>query len=140
MAQTAPRPRRSSAAKPASPGTQDRVNAVSPAWEPQRQAEFLVLRYGGGTNLARVLGVSKSQPSRWARGEEVPSAAVAVKMLNLAAVLRSALLLWEPDVAVVWMESPNAHLEHARPIDVVMARGAGDVLGAIDAELAGAPS
>ena len=57
---------------------------------------------------------------------------------DTASVLRRALLVWEPPVAVVWLRSPNAFLGDARPIDLAVSRRAGEVLGALDAALAGA--
>jgi uncharacterized protein (DUF2384 family) len=111
--------------------------ASQPAWEPREQTHFLLTYYGGVTKLASALAVSKSQPSRWKTGAEVPSLATAKKILDLEAVLRRALLLWEPDVARIWLESSNAYLNHARPIDVVMTRGPSEVIEALDSALAG---
>jgi uncharacterized protein (DUF2384 family) len=111
--------------------------SVEPAWQPKEQTQFLIDNYGGVTKLAAVLEVSKSQPSRWKDGVEVPSLAAAKKILDLAAVLRRALLLWEPEVARIWLESSNAYLDHARPIDVVMSRGPSEVIEALDSALAG---
>ena len=111
--------------------------ATQPAWEPREQTQFLLTYYGGVTKLAAVLGVSKSQPSRWKTGVEVPSLAMAKKILDLEAVVRRALLLWEPEVARIWLESSNAYLAHARPIDVVMTRGPSEVIEALDSALAG---
>jgi hypothetical protein len=108
-----------------------------PAWQPQQQTQFLIDYYGGVTKLATVLDVAKSQPSRWKSGVEVPSLATAKKILDLEAVLRRALLLWEPQVARIWLESSNAYLDHARPIDVLMTRGPSEVIEALDSALAG---
>jgi uncharacterized protein (DUF2384 family) len=122
------------------PGTaakRSRARRPEPAWQPQQQTRFLLEYFGGVTSLADALGVAKSQPSRWKDGAEVPSLPTAKKLLDLDAVLRRALLLWEPDVARIWLRSPNAYLDHARPLDVVMTRGAGDVIAALDAALAG---
>lgn len=110
---------------------------AEPAWQPKQQTQFLLDNFAGVTKLAQLLDVSKSQPSRWKDGVEVPSLAAAKKLLDLEAVVRRALLLWEPDVARIWLESPNAYLDHARPIDVVLTRGASEVIEALDSALAG---
>ena len=107
-------------------------------WLPQQRAEFVISTYGGVSRVAAVLGVSKSQPSRWRSGAELPSADAARKLVDLDHVLSRALLLWEPEVAVTWMESPNAFLDHARPIDVLVTRGSSEVIDALDASLSGA--
>lgn len=112
--------------------------AKEASWLAKERTEFLIGSYGGVTKLARTLGVSASQPSRWRSGAERPGLETAQRLLDLDHVIARALLLWQPDVAVTWLESPNAFLDHARPIDVVLSRGAGEVLDAIDAALSGA--
>lgn len=124
-------------ARSAARGRAGRRTVAEPAWQPKQQTQFLLDHYGGVTKLAALLDVSKSQPSRWKDGVEVPSLATAKKILDLEAVLRRALLLWEPDVARIWLESANAYLDHARPIDVLMTRGPSEVIAALDSALAG---
>lgn len=124
MATTAPRPRRRTVAQP--------------AWQPQLVTEFLVERYGGVSKIAALLDVNKSQPTRWRKSEELPGPEATGKMVALEAVLRRALTLWEPAAAVVWLESPNAFLEGARPVDVAVTRGPSEVLMALEAEAEGA--
>jgi len=120
------------------PARRPRRIVEQPPWQPQQTAEFLVQSYGGVTKLAGVLGVSKSQPTRWRKGEELPGPEATTRLLALAAVLRRALTLWEPEAAVIWMESPNAFLEGARPVDVAVTRGASEALAALEAEAQGA--
>ncbi|MDO8562398.1 MAG: MbcA/ParS/Xre antitoxin family protein [Candidatus Limnocylindria bacterium] len=59
-------------------------------------------------------------------------------MLDLDYVVTRLHQLWVPDVAAIWLESPNAHLGGATPVDVLRQRGAADVVHAIDAEAEGA--
>ena len=94
--------------------------------------------YGGVTKVARALRVSKRQPPRWRSGQEVPSLDTARRLADLDHVLTRALLLWEPAVAVTWLESPNGYLDGARPIDVLVTRGSTEVIDALDAALTGA--
>jgi uncharacterized protein (DUF2384 family) len=126
------------ASPPRSTPRRRRPAPAEPAWQPKEQTQFLIDHYGGVVKLAALFGVSKSQPSRWKDGLELPSVAAAKKILDLETVVRRALLLWEPDVARTWLTSPNAHFDNATPVDVVMARGASEVIEVLDAALAGA--
>jgi DNA-binding transcriptional regulator YdaS (Cro superfamily) len=95
---------------------------------------FLVERLGGGTKVANLLGVSKSQPTRWRNGQEQPSPAKAREIVDLDHVVARASLLWEPEVVQAWLEGSNAYLQGARPIDVLQVRGVSEVLAALEAE------
>jgi hypothetical protein len=88
---------------------------------------------GGGRRLAELLQVSPSQTSRWATGEERPSARTAPLLIDLEHVLARVRLVWAEPAAASWMTSANAHLGGARPIDVLSTRGVGPVLDALDA-------
>ena len=80
-----------------------------------------------------MLGVTPSQPSRWAAGSERPGARTAPLLIDLEHVLARVRLFWDGDSALIWMNSANAHLDGARPIDVLNLRGPGPVLAALDA-------
>jgi uncharacterized protein (DUF2384 family) len=92
----------------------------------------------GVRGLAAMLDVSPSQPSRWSTGEEVPSAALARQVVDIDHVLALLVQLYAPEVASLWLVTPNAHLDSATPIDVLRHRGSTEVVSAIRAELAGA--
>ncbi|HEV7193645.1 MAG TPA: antitoxin Xre/MbcA/ParS toxin-binding domain-containing protein [Jatrophihabitantaceae bacterium] len=92
----------------------------------------------GNNGLARILGVSNSQPTRWRQGKESISPANRRRLSDLDHVLDRLLLELWPDQAGDWLTSPNAHLGGAIPIDVLVLRGAGAVLDAIDALAVGA--
>jgi uncharacterized protein (DUF2384 family) len=68
----------------------------------------------------------------------VPSGSHARVIADLDHVFAVALQVWSESVARDWMSAPNAHLDGARPIDVVRARGSGEVVDALRAEAAGA--
>ncbi len=108
-----------------------------PVWRPQECTAFLIDSFGGVTNVARTLGVSASQPSRWRSGVERPGPETSRRLLDLTHVYSRALLLWEEPVARDWLQSPNAYLDHARPVDVLATRGASEVLDALDATQSG---
>jgi uncharacterized protein (DUF2384 family) len=116
-----------------------RSQRPQPAWQPQHHAEFLVENYGGVTAVAAALGVSKSQPSRWASGVEIPSSDAARRLLDLAQVFTRALMVWTPDVARAWLESPSSYLDgNARPIDMVVQGRSTEVVDALEAIREGA--
>lgn len=87
--------------------------------------------------LAKWIGVSPSQTSRWASGEERPGPVAAPALIDLEHVYSRARLVWGGDSARIWLESANAFLEGARPLDVLLTDGAARVLQALDAEMWG---
>lgn len=107
-------------------------------WKAAERAAFLIDALGGVSKLAEALGVSKSQPGRWRDGTEKPGATAAKNLLDLDHVMGRASLVWAPDVAALWMNSSNAFLEGAKPIDVLITRGPNDVISALDATMSGA--
>lgn len=109
-----------------------------PSWRPAERAQFLVDTVGGVNKLARTLGVSPSQPSRWKSGQEVPSPEIAAKLLDLDHVVALAIQSWHPELVMDWMTTANGFLDGARPIDVLLQRGAADVIDALKATLSGA--
>lgn len=92
----------------------------------------------GNNQVAELLKVSKSQPSRWKSGEEVPGPRVASLLVDLDHVLARLLLSWDSAVAYDWLTGSNAFLDGARPIDVVFTRGTSEVIDALEAEASGA--
>ena len=96
-----------------------------------------LVRAVGNNRVAELLQVSRSQPSRWRSGKEGIGPESTRKVLDLDHVLSRLAQLYPADVADTWLRSFNAHLG-ARPIDVLMLRGAGPVVEAIDAEAEGA--
>jgi len=91
----------------------------------------------GNNRVARILRVSESQPSRWRSGEERMSEPNRRRVVDLDYVMSRLLELYPREVAEIWLDSHNAHLG-ARPVDVLVLRGAAPVVAAIDAEAEGA--
>jgi uncharacterized protein (DUF2384 family) len=56
---------------------------------------------------------------------------------DLDDVFAHAALLWESSVAAAWLTGCNAHLDRARPIDILRSRGPAEVIAALDAEASG---
>lgn len=109
-----------------------------PGWRSAERTRFLIETVGGVTKLAKTLGVSPSQPSRWKSGQEVPSPDVAAKLLDLDHVVALAVQTWHPVIVMEWMSSANGFLEGARPLDVLLQRGSAEVIDALKATLSGA--
>lgn len=99
---------------------------------PER-TRWLADAVGGGSKLAAMLGVSASQTSRWASGDERPGARAAPLLIDIEHVLARVRLVWSEQTALTWMTSANAELGGTRPIDVLTLRGPGPVLEALDA-------
>jgi transcriptional regulator with XRE-family HTH domain len=109
-----------------------------PDWGSAERTQFLIDTVGGVNKLAKTLGVSPSQPSRWKSGQEVPSPDVAAKLLDLDHVVALAVQSWHPAIVVDWMTTANGFLEGARPLDVLLQRGSAEVIDALRATLSGA--
>lgn len=113
-------------------------DVVTPAvWGPAQRTDELAIHVGGVTALARALGVSPSQPSRWKSGKESPSPDMARRLVDLDHVVARALLVWDSEVVPDWLASPNGHLGGATPLGVLATQGPSSVLDALDAVEAG---
>ena len=83
--------------------------------------------------LADLLGVSRSQVTRWLRGAGIdPLNAEKVDLLEL--VWSSVLRLYDRDAARAWLFGINPRLGDKRPIDLVRAGRAEELMRAIRAE------
>ncbi|HEX5723091.1 MAG TPA: hypothetical protein VFZ06_10140 [Acidimicrobiia bacterium] len=91
----------------------------------------------GSNTVARLLGVSRSQPSRWRSGEEQMSPLNRARLSDLDHVLNRLLQVLWPEEAGAWLIAVNPHLG-GRPVDVLALRGSGPVIEAIDALAQGA--
>lgn len=123
----------------------ERVNGVrevkvksgaSDLFEVPEAVERVVAALGSNT-VADVLGVSRSQPSRWRSGRERISPVNRARLTDLDHVLNRLLQALWPEEAGAWLTADNPHLG-GRPIDVLSLEGAGPVLEAIDALAQGA--
>ena len=92
---------------------------------------------GSKAQLASMLDVSASQPTRWIDGSESPNSENARVIVDLDHVIARAGLLWKPSVIGSWLNGSNAFLDGARPIDVLRTTGSAPVIDALDQELAG---
>lgn len=103
----------------------------------QAKAAAVIDAAGGKVKAASLLGVARTQPGRWLRGDEAPSPDSARRLVDLDYVLSRLEQLYEPKLARRWLAAPNAFLDGARPVDVLRVEGPGRVIEAIDATVAG---
>jgi transcriptional regulator with XRE-family HTH domain len=98
-----------------------------------RKVEALRADFRSAAQLADMLGVSRSQVTRWLRGAGIdPLNAERVDLLEL--VWSSLLRLYERDAALSWLFGINPRLGDARPIDLVRAGRTEELMRAIRAE------
>ena len=100
-----------------------------------RKIEALRADFRSAARLADLLGVSRSQVTRWLHGAGMdPLNAEKVDLLEL--VWSSALRLYDHDAAVAWLFGINPRLGERRPIDLIRAGRAEELMRAIRAERA----
>ncbi len=109
--------------------------AVPP--EVRRRLAWLVSVLGNN-QVAELLGVSRSQPSRWRSGKEGLASENRRAVLDLDYIVTRLQEVWVPEVAKIWLTSSNAFLGGGTPAETLRQRGVLDVIAAIDAEAAGA--
>lgn len=98
-----------------------------------------VCRLGLGSDraVAEALDVSPSQISRWRRGQ-VPDHDNADRLGGLALAVEMLGRWLEPEAVEGWLSGANAHLSGRSPVYLIRRGQVADVIGAIEAEKAGA--
>ena len=100
------------------------------------KVEALARDFRSQAELAGLLGVSRSQITRWLKGAGIdPLNAEKIDLLEL--VVSNLLRLYAPEVARAWLFGFNPHLGNRRPIDLVRSGKAEELVRAIRAERAG---
>ena len=98
-----------------------------------RKVEALRADFRSAAQLADMLGVSRSQVTRWLRGAGIdPLNAEKVDLLEL--VWSNLLRLYEREAALSWLFGINPILGDRRPIDLIRQGRAEDLMRAIRAE------
>ena len=98
-----------------------------------RKVEALRADFRSAAQLADLLGVSRSQVTRWLRGAGIdPLNAEKVDLLEL--VWSSVLRLYDREAALLWLFGINPHLGDRRPIDLIRMGRAEELMRAIRAE------
>ena len=97
--------------------------------------EALRRDFNSAAAVAELLGVSRSQVTRWLQGAGIdPLNAERVDLLEL--VWSNLLRLYEPEAARAWLLGMNPSLGDRRPVDLVRAGKAEELMRAIRAERA----
>jgi transcriptional regulator with XRE-family HTH domain len=98
-----------------------------------QKVDALRVDFRSAARLADMLGVSRSQVTRWLRGAGIdPLNAEKVDLLEL--VWGSLLRLYERDAALSWLFGVNPLLGDRRPIDLIRMGRAEELMRAIRAE------
>src|SRR6266568_1142505 len=99
------------------------------------KVEALRADFRSAAQLADMLGVSRSQVTRWLRGSGIdPLNAERVDVLDL--VWSALLRVYEREAALSWLFGVNPRLGDRRPIDLVRAGRAEELMRAIRADRA----
>jgi uncharacterized protein (DUF2384 family) len=100
-----------------------------------RKIEALRDDFGSGAAVADLLGVSRSRVTRWLKGEGIdPLNAERVDLLEL--VWSNLVRTYDNDAAREWLLGLNPNLGDRRPIDLIRAGRAEELMRAIRAERA----
>jgi len=98
-----------------------------------QKVQALRVDFRSAARVADLLGVSRSQVTRWLRGAGIdPLNAEKVDLLELA--WSNLLRLYEPEAALAWLFGVNPLLGDRRPIDLVRTGRAEELMRAIRAE------
>ena len=98
-----------------------------------RKVEALRVDFRSAAQLADMLGVSRSQVTRWLRGAGIdPLNAEKVDLLEL--VWSNLLRLYEREAALAWLFGLNPVLGDRRPIDLIRLGRTEELMRAIRAE------
>jgi hypothetical protein len=98
-----------------------------------RKVDALRIDFRSAARLADLLGVSRSQITRWLRGAGIdPANAEKIDLLEL--VWSALLRLYDRETALAWLFGVNPVLGDRRPIDLIRAGRAEELMRAIRAE------
>jgi len=85
----------------------------------------------GTRPLARLLDVEPGTVTNWKTRRRNLSEDSAKRIMDLHDVLTRALQVFQPRTAMDWLVGNEPFLDHARPIDVLVARGSAPLLEAL---------
>jgi len=82
-------------------------------------------------DVARVLGSTPRSVARWQAAEVTPRRESEERLLELKAVLDLARRVVRPEVARLWLRSPNPELSYEKPLDLIARGDYRQVIGAL---------
>jgi hypothetical protein len=98
-----------------------------------QKVKTLSVDFRSSARLADLLGVSRSQVTRWLRGAGIdPLNAEKVDLLEL--VWSNVLRIYEPDAALAWLFGVNPLLGDRRPVDLIRQGRTEELMQAVRAE------
>ena len=98
-----------------------------------QKVRTLSVDFQSAARLADLLGVSRSQVTRWLRGAGIdPLNAEKVDLLEL--VWSNVLRIYERDAALAWLFGVNPLLGDRRPVDLIRQGRTEDLMRAVRAE------
>ena len=98
-----------------------------------RKVEALQEDFRTAARVAELLGVNRSQVTRWLRGAGIdPLNAERIDLLEL--VWANLLRIYDRDAALAWLEGLNPTLGDRRPVDLVRQGRTEELMRAIRAE------
>lgn len=97
----------------------------------QAKLHRLIHELGGQSAVARILGVHRSQISRWLGGDD-PDPTNRARLGALEFILARLSQTFNPSTARKWLTGTNAHLGNRRPIDFVIRNRVAEVIAAIE--------
>jgi transcriptional regulator with XRE-family HTH domain len=89
--------------------------------------------FSSDAQVAEVIGVDRSQVTRWREGATEPGPENADRIVGLDAVVELLHGYLEPSSIDKWLRGFNAHLGDRRPIDLLRQGILSEVIGAIEA-------
>jgi hypothetical protein len=92
---------------------------------------------GSDAAVADLLDVSRAQPRRWREGQK-PDPENRDRIIGLDAVIALLSGFLAESSIPKWLTGVNAHLDNRRPVSVLREGRIADVIGAIEAQKAGA--
>ena len=124
---------------PAAPQTPDKAADGSLVIDlrTSRHASTAVAMFGSKSALADYLGVARTQPGRWIKGAENPSARAGRLLADADYVWGRATASMGEEAARIWLNSSSAFLHGATPLSWLKQHGPAEVIGALDATEAG---
>ncbi len=94
--------------------------------------ERLVAAFGT-RRVAKLLDVGSGTVTNWKSRRHAISAEYVKRIIELHDVMVRALQVYQPRTAMDWLVGKEPFLDHARPIDVIVTRGAAPLIMALDA-------
>ena len=84
-------------------------------------------------DLAEIIGTNPRTVARWLSETSKPRTEARRRLLEILAVLEALSAVLHPQAAHDWLYSPNALVQHNKPVDLLEAGDWRTVLGLIDA-------